>query len=226
MSLAALLGVRPGLTALIGGGGKTGLLYTLAEELKDGGRVIVTTTTKILAPEQLPVADPASPEALAAALGAASPLCLGSPWPGGKLAAPSLPFEVLLGAADYVLAEADGARGLPAKAHAAHEPVIPSQAERVILVLGADAFDRPISEVCHRPERFAALAGTEPNALLTPALWARVIAAEGYGNIIYVNKCEAEGNWRNAAALAALVSLPLAAGSLHTGCFQKLSNGR
>ena len=55
MSLAALLGVEPGLTALIGGGGKTTLLYALAEELKARGSVLVTTSTKIRAPEHLPV---------------------------------------------------------------------------------------------------------------------------------------------------------------------------
>ena len=85
MSLAAPLGVKPGLTALIGGGGKTTLLYTLAEELKERGSVIVTTSAKIRVPEHLPVADPATVEDLADALKTASPLCLGSPWPKKRL---------------------------------------------------------------------------------------------------------------------------------------------
>ena len=224
MSLAALLGVKPGLTAIVGGGGKTSLLYALAEELQASGTVIVTTSAKIRRPEQLPAADPESPEALgaalAAALAAASPLCLGSPWPEGKLAAPTLTFEVLSAAADYVLVEADGSRGLPAKAHAAHEPVIPASARQVILVLGADAFGRPIREVCHRPELYAALAEASEEAPLSPALAARVLRKEGYGNIVYVNKCETATAWENAEALARLLPLPVVAGSLRAGSFR------
>ena len=214
LRLSALLEIRPGLTAIVGGGGKTTLLYALAEELKVKGSVLVTTSAKIRRPTQLPVADPATPEALQAALRAASPLCLGSPWPEDKLAAPTLPFSELVRTADYVLVEADGSKGLPAKAHAAHEPVIPAEAERVILVLGADAFGKPVSQVCHRPEHFAALTGASPDAPLTPALWARLILAEGYGNMIYVNKCECPADFENAAVLAALLPTPVVAGSL------------
>ena len=65
-SLSKLLGVCPGLTAIVGGGGKTSLLYALARELQAKGRVIVTTSTKIRRPTQLPVADPATPEELRA----------------------------------------------------------------------------------------------------------------------------------------------------------------
>ena len=220
--LTELLGIRPGLTAIIGGGGQTTLLYALAETLKNRGSVIVTTSTKIRCPDHLPVADPATPEALRAALRAASPLCLGSPWPENKLAAPGLPFGELIRAADYVLVEADGSRGLPAKAHAPHEPVIPAEAEQVILVLGADAFGKPISQVCHRPGLFAQRAGTSPDTLLTPALWAKLIRSEGYGNIIYVNKCETPDQWDAAAALASLLSLPVVAGSLREGLLRAL----
>lgn len=223
MSLAALLGVKPGLTALIGGGGKTTLLYALAEELKERGSVIVTTSTKIRVPEQLTVADPATPEDLTAALALHSPLCLGSTWPEGKLAAPSLPFRVLVEASDFVLVEADGSKGLPAKAHAVHEPVIPAEAGRVLLVLGADAFGRPIREVCHRPELYAERAGVPMETLLTPALAAEVISSEDYGNIIYVNKCESPADWNNAAALASLLPIPVVAGSLWEHVVQPLT---
>ncbi len=222
LRLFSLFGIRPGLTALIGGGGKTTLLYALAEELKEQGSVLVATSTKIRRPTHLPVADPSTPEELRATLRTASPLCLGSPWPEEKLAAPALPFGALVSAADYVLVEADGSKGLPAKAHAAHEPVIPAEAERVVLVLGADAFGKPISQVCHRPERFAARTGAAPDALLTPALWAGLIQAEGYGNIIYVNKCETPEAWRNAASLAALLPYPVVAGSLRDGVFLQI----
>ena len=119
-----------------------------------------------------------------------------------------------------MLTEADGSRGLPAKAHGPREPVIPAEAGTVILVLGADAFGKPIRQVCHRPERYAERAGVTPEAVLTPELAARVLLAEGYGNIIYVNKCETEPAWEKAQALARLLPLPVIAGSLHTHCFK------
>lgn len=41
MDISALLGVERGVTALIGGGGKTTLMCTLAEELRRRGTVVV-----------------------------------------------------------------------------------------------------------------------------------------------------------------------------------------
>ena len=51
MNISALLEVEKGVTALIGGGGKTTLMYTLAEELRRRGTVLVTTSTHIQRPE-------------------------------------------------------------------------------------------------------------------------------------------------------------------------------
>lgn len=66
MELWELLGVRPGVTALIGGGGKTTAMYALARELTKRGTVICTTTTHIAPPVHLPVLDCGTEAALAA----------------------------------------------------------------------------------------------------------------------------------------------------------------
>src|SRR5438093_696249 len=52
MSLKAALGLESGqMLALIGAGGKTTTLFRLAKELRDdGGKILVTTTTKIFKP--------------------------------------------------------------------------------------------------------------------------------------------------------------------------------
>ena len=59
--------------------------------------------------------------------------------------------------ADYIFAEADGSKHLPLKAHAAHEPVIPPEANQTILVLGASGFGKPIAAAAHRPALYCLL---------------------------------------------------------------------
>ena len=93
MELAALLGVRPGVTAVIGGGGKTTLLRTLGGELAAvGARVLLCTTTKILPFPDLPCAVTA---AELERLGRQHRLlCAGTPVPGtGKLTTPEVPHR-------------------------------------------------------------------------------------------------------------------------------------
>ena len=113
-----LLGVTQGLTAVIGSGGKTSLLYELAEELRPCGTVLLATTTHIMKPPQYPFAETA--EQLSAALAAEGVACAGSFTPEGKLTAPD--FDGWQQAADFVLVEADGSHGLPLKAPNEKEP--------------------------------------------------------------------------------------------------------
>ena len=209
MKISSLLHIGRGVTALIGGGGKTTLLYTLAEELRKTGSVVLCTSTHIRVPEQYPLVTGGA-EAIAGALREHGAVCAGTRAEGGKLTAPPVPFAELARLADYVLVEADGARGLPLKRHAAHEPVIPENAARVVLLVGADCFGKPIRAVCHR--------GTE-DAVATPEWVARHIIAEGFGDRVFVNKVESAGDYANAAALAGYLTCPVAAGSLHKGVY-------
>lgn len=109
--LCDVLEVRRGVTAVIGGGGKTSLLYRLASELRERGRVLVATTTRILPPAHLPVCH--DREGTLRALRANGIACAGTPAEGGKLAEPS--FADWMTLADYTLVEADGSKGLPAQ---------------------------------------------------------------------------------------------------------------
>ena len=215
MDISPLLHVGPGVTALIGGGGKTTLMYTLAEELRRRGTVIVTTSTHIQRPEGCRLVLTADTAAIAAALAAQGAVCVAGEGPEGQLTAPALPFEALAALADFVLVEADGARRLPLKAHEAHEPVIPANAGQTIYVLGADGFGRPIGETCHRPERYAALCGASESDIVTPTLAAAVLRSEGYDRSrVFINKVETAADRANAKALAALLPGEVTAGSL------------
>lgn len=214
MKISQILDICPGVTALIGGGGKTTLMYRLAKELSDIGTVIVCTSTKILIPEDIPVVTDGSAEKMIEAIKKHRVICIGAKADNGKLSAPEIGFDVSAQIADYVIVEADGAHRLPIKAHAGYEPVIPDGTNKTVLVIGADAFEKPISDICHRPELFAKNAGVDIRSTVTPEIVARVIAREGLGDCLFVNKVEDEKVQANARKLAKNLNIPVIAGSL------------
>ena len=219
MQIAPLLHVGRGVTAIIGGGGKTTLMETLAGELSKKGRVIITTSTHIRRPEWYETLLDADEAAVSAALRRSSIVCVGEEAEDGKLCAPKLGFETLAQLADHVLVEADGAKGLPLKAHAAHEPVIPPCAQRVVTVVGIDGIGKPIGAACHRSARYAQLALADEEALVTPEIAARVLNAEGGFDRVYINKVESAAAYEAAQAVAKELSCPVIAGSLHQGVY-------
>ncbi len=216
MGLAELLDIRPGVTAVIGGGGKTTLLRILGEELAaKGARVLLCATTKIFPFPDLENRTNPSEEALEKALASRRLLCAGTPVPGtGKLTAPGIPMDRLAALADYVLAEADGSAGRPPKAHAPHEPVIPPEANQTVCVVGASGFGLPIARAAHRPGLYARLAGTGESAPASPETEAAVLLAEALHSRVFINQTETAEARAQAAALAALLPCPTAAGAL------------
>ena len=107
MELWELLRICPGLTAVIGSGGKTSLLRVLARELSARGTVLLTTTTHIMRTDWCPFAATASE--LQAAFARSPIVCAGSFTPDGKLTAPDFPGWQH--AADFVLVEASACQG-------------------------------------------------------------------------------------------------------------------
>ena len=77
-----------------------------------------------------------------------------------------------------MLAEADGSKRLPLKAHAAWEPVIPAATANVIWVVGASGLGKPINEAVHRPKLFCERCGCEPTDTATPERVAMALNAE------------------------------------------------
>jgi probable selenium-dependent hydroxylase accessory protein YqeC len=168
MLIEALGLERARLVALCGAGGKTTLMLALAREMAARGeRVLVTTTTKLAAEEGE------------------------GPWPpgvfishGGRSADgrklmghPPAAIDELKAARqfDRLLVEADGARHRPLKAPAAHEPVIPSTTDAVVVVAGMSGLGLPLSEeTVFRPGIWAALSGTAPGAPVDAGSFARV----------------------------------------------------
>lgn len=213
MELARMLHIQPGVTALIGAGGKTTLLYALGRELSENARVILTTSTHILRPSQVPcLLEPGCAE-LDAALARHRCVCVGSACED-RLGAPGLPMRTLAGLADYVIVEADGARMRPIKAHAAHEPVIPPESGQTILLLGAKGLGKPVREAVHRPERLCALLGAEMDEPVTPELAAELLVREALHGRVVINQVESRSERQAARELASRLGCPVAAGAL------------
>ena len=219
MKIAALLQIGRGVTAIIGGGGKTTLMEALAEELSQKGSVILTTTTHIRRPAQYETLTDADEALVSAALSHSRIVCVASQAESGKLCAPWLSMGTLAQLADFVLVEADGAKRLPLKAHASHEPVIPPCAQRVVAVVGIDGVGKPIGAVCHRSARYTQLALADEEAVVTPEIAARVLNAEGGFDRVYINKVESAAAYEAAQAMAKELSCPVVAGSLHQGVY-------
>lgn len=140
--------------SVVGAGGKTTILHQLAQEyVRAGEKVIVTTTTHIMDEgEEYFLPDP-SVEKIKKYLKKFHQVWAGRPAPGGKLKGLEEPtFREILTWEVPVLIEADGAKRMPLKVPAEHEPVIPEQTTHVLSVYGLDAVGKPYKEVCFRSE--------------------------------------------------------------------------
>ena len=250
--LSEALGIKKGVNAIIGSGGKSSLLKSLSLELSQKGSVLLTTSTHILPFSHcenicfsdenisnsdenisilnknalisnenvsslnkniltlnekilLPGEDIHSEEALKNSKvllqrkvlslwnKSKSPiLCLGTLEKNGKLSPFPLPFSTLEQMADYVLVEADGSKRLPGKAHGQNEPQIPKESQRTILVFGASALHKPISDVIHRVEIFQNFftPTLTPDTLLTKELLLQAFRKENLGDCLFVNQLD------------------------------------
>jgi probable selenium-dependent hydroxylase accessory protein YqeC len=166
--------------AVIGAGGKTSLMYFLANILTQKGKsVICTTTTKIFPPccQQSPkviflndelsgLKEISSEIAMCRHLTVGKTIDSNS---GKILGVSNDQILSLTQIADHVIIEADGASGKPIKAPAPYEPVIPGMASIVIAVIGLDALFQPVnSENLFRLENFMKVTNSSPGAMITP----------------------------------------------------------
>ncbi|MEI6127721.1 MAG: selenium cofactor biosynthesis protein YqeC [Pseudomonadota bacterium] len=172
MRLSEALTLNPDkaeLICLVGGGGKTSAMFSLARELKDAGKKVLVTTTTNMASDEVSQADefiiaPKNTEGLLIDTAPGTIVCLAGKKPGltGKVSGVSKELIDALHRErifDCILVEADGAKRKPIKAPADYEPVIPSGATMTIGVIGIDALRKRITdEHVHRPELFCTLA--------------------------------------------------------------------
>jgi xanthine dehydrogenase accessory factor len=88
-------------------------------------------------------------------------------------------FEAVCSFADVVLVEADGSKGLPLKYPNTSEPVIPENADEIMVVCGLNAVGQKAKDVCHRLELVKACLGIEDETIITPAHVQKLVT-DGY----------------------------------------------
>jgi molybdenum cofactor cytidylyltransferase len=188
--LSKALRLEPGTTvAFTGAGGKSAALGRLAEEASPDLPILLTTTTHLgleqsaLAGAHIVLASDDDLGEVPSLLGRVNSLLVTGPrmleqfrWtsPGDANLARLHALAVASGA--VLAVEADGSRGRPLKAPAAHEPLVPNFTNILVPVAGASVFGQPLSaEVVHRPERAADLLGIASGEVLTPGRVARLL---------------------------------------------------
>ena len=213
------------IVSIVGGGGKTMTMFTLANELvAQGKRVVTTTTTRLFASQRAE-----SPAWCGAnQLGQLGKLldehgqCLvtapDDSWTDGKARGITVEQVTALAArddVDAILIEADGSRKRPFKAPAEYEPVIPLETTHVVALVGADVFGVPLTaKYVHRPERIMALSGAAEGSVITPEIVACILAHPNGGlrNVSHqalfvplINKVEGLARQQNAEKTARLL---------------------
>lgn len=184
---------------LVGGGGKTTVMYELAAAWADCGRkVLVLTSTHILRPADGSFAADAA--AVHSLWQQGRYAVIGTPEAAtGKLTAPPQGlYNELQPQADVILCEADGSRHLPCKAPAAHEPVLLLDCDMVLAVAGMDALGRPLAQACQRSQLAAELLDCSLDSVIDEQMLAALLLSEqgarknvgARAYYIVLNKCD------------------------------------
>lgn len=184
---------------LVGGGGKTTVMYELAAAWAACGRkVLVLTSTHILQPADGSfAADAAAVHNLWQQRRYA---VIGTPeLASGKLTLPpQFLYEAMKPQADVILCEADGSKHHPCKAPAAHEPVLLPDSDIVLAVAGMNALGNSLAQACQRPQLAADLLDCSADKIidaqmLTALLLSEQGARKNVGTRAYyivLNKCD------------------------------------
>ena len=184
--------VHGAIVAAVGGGGKTSLIFALANNAAERGlSAIVTTTTKFTPPPGIPLppvletSDSRAEEDIKLALA-----------PGNVVVAitgrgerermlgfePQTIVSMEATSPGLIVIEADGSAHRPFKAPGEHEPVIPACATDVIVCVGLDVLGHRLDETwVHRPEIVAALSGARTGEIVTADMIVQVLTAGGGG---------------------------------------------
>ena len=239
-SLVQALGLGRGdVVAVAGAGGKTTLVYRLAAEARAQGLTVLVTSTTHMGTLPEEVTGPVLLEengnletrldGIIRETGYAT--VLGRRLRPDKIEGIEGPrVDALIGCADLIVCESDGARGRSLKVPADHEPVVPRSTTVLVVVAALDALGRPLDEATvHRVDLVAAATGRAVGdpidedavvAALTHADGYPSRAAPGVRTAVFLNKVEDPARVEAAARIAPRLVPPydtVLAGSARSG---------
>ena len=207
--------------AIVGGGGKTSLMFALADELRLGGRrVVTTTTTKVRKREayRSPCVSFIPSEMIWQKSLRDSVFVAQSRLESGKIEGiPTALADAIYQEpqVDYLILEADGAAGRPVKAPAGHEPVIPSSASVTVAMMGLEALGKQLdNKVVFRLDQFKEVTGLKRGDTLTSKTLSKIFCAPkglfkgtpmSATRVAFLNKLDLLTNDREAKELAELL---------------------
>jgi probable selenium-dependent hydroxylase accessory protein YqeC len=231
MDIAKKLGIKNDVVTLVGAGGKTSLMFSIAKELKLK-KVLVTTTTKIYYPlddqydyyynyVEFPFKKMKGITVMGNGINDENKI----------IGLEEEKIKTIREYFDIVLIEGDGSRGLPIKAPEKHEPVIPSSSSIVIGVIGIDSIYKTINQQnVFRLERFCTITGSKIGDILDEYKIAKLIiskeglfkgAPDDSRKIVVINKVDDEEKKALAKKIFDLVQYEFAISSVKFGIFEK-----
>ncbi len=156
--------------SLIGAGGKTTIMKRLVKEYNQKQIPVIVTTTTHLMKEDKPwfLLEPSEEKAMML-LKKYGKVWMGEISKEGKMQSPNEMFLKKMMKKGYpVLIEADGARRLPLKAPAQHEPVYHPETTHVLNLCGMDCIGKALEDTCFRAQIAADILGKNVKDAVSP----------------------------------------------------------
>lgn len=148
----------------IGAGGKTTMIYQLAEELAAMEKKVIVTTSTHMQKARLNFVEWGTPfEVEEGQIITTGVSCSDTKIKSFDLDA----YAELAKKADVMLVEADGSRKMPLKVPASHEPVLVEGTDLVIGILGVNSVGNTIENVAQRPSDVAGVLGKDVKDIVT-----------------------------------------------------------
>jgi probable selenium-dependent hydroxylase accessory protein YqeC len=225
--------------SIVGAGGKTTMMFKLAEELRRGNKILVTTTTKIY----MPLKDKhdficTDSEMLHKYIGMRENgiyvLGSGVNQEDKVLGLNEKQLDELAPHFDYILIEADGSKEKQLKGWSEFEPVVYSKTTKTIGIIDIQSIGIVVSEdKVHRSKMFCEITGAQPGDTVKLEHLVKLImhpqglfkGAQGE-KLLYINKVEEPDQLVLAKLLACEINLrnekivnKVIAGSLKTNTY-------